>query len=84
MSTTTRAMCHIVMWNVAGSTADQKNEAIASVCREFEGLRSKIPGMTLLEVGLETDGVSYVRNRLKGLRIARHQMDYLIASRKVA
>lgn len=107
--TTNPAMCHIVMWDVAGTTPEQREQAIATVQREFEGLRGRIPGMTSLEIGVDTSRISYacdvvlvtqfesvdaleayathpahleVRDRLEGLRIGRHQVDYPVAQRK--
>jgi hypothetical protein len=98
------------MWDVAGNTADEKAVAIAAVRREFEGLKGKIPGMTKLEIGIDTSHISYAchmvlvtefesqgaldayathpmhqaaKARLEGLRIARHQVDYIKPNSKV-
>lgn len=103
-ATSSPAICHIVMWNVAGATQDEKSQAIAAVQREFESLKGQIPGMARLEIGIDTSRISYacdivlvtefdsqdaldayarhpahlaVRDRLDGLRIARHQVDYV-------
>ena len=99
-----RSISHIVMWDVVGKTAAEKADAIAAIQREFEGLKGLIPGLTKLEIGVDTSRISYAcdlvlvtefesqgaldayathpahldaRNRLEGLRIARHQVDYL-------
>jgi hypothetical protein len=50
---------HIVMWDVRGDTAQQKRETAAFVKRSFEDLAGKIPGMTMVEVGLDVSGVDY-------------------------
>ena len=100
---------HIVMWDVAGKTKDEKADAIAAVRREFEGMMGKIPGMTKLEIGIDTSHISYAcdmvlvtefesqgaldayathpmhlaaRERLEGLRISRHQVDYVAQNTK--
>lgn len=97
------AICHIVMWNVAGETPDEKQAAVHKVRTEFEALRGLIPGMRMLEVGVDHSRISYAcdmvlvtefesedalrayathpahlaaRDRLEGLRIARHQVDF--------
>ncbi|MDO1583252.1 Dabb family protein [Rhizobium oryzicola] len=57
--TSKSAMRHIVMWNVAGTTTEEKADAIAHIRREFEALRGSIPGMTFLEIGEDTSGASY-------------------------
>ncbi|MGA0541738.1 Dabb family protein [Neotabrizicola sp. VNH66] len=94
---------HIVMWSVAGTTEAEKTSAIDRVRTEFEALRGRIPGMTLLEIGVDVSRISYAcdmvlvtefeteaalaayathpdhlaaRDRLEGVRIARHQVDY--------
>ena len=92
------------MWDVVGTTADEKQSAITKVRSEFKELKGKIPGMTKLEIGVDKSRVSYAcdmvlvtefesqsaldayathplhlaaRGRLEGLRIARHQVDYV-------
>lgn len=50
---------HIVMWNVRGSSADEKAEGIARLKLAFEGLRGKIPGLRYLEIGVDTSAVDY-------------------------
>ncbi|MFN4154369.1 MAG: Dabb family protein [Paracoccaceae bacterium] len=98
-------ICHIVMWDVAGSNDAEKREAIDTVRREFEALQGRIPGMIRLEIGVDISRIDYacdmllltefetegalaayathpehlaVRDRLAGLRVARHQVDYPI------
>lgn len=111
LPTADTAMYHIVMWDVAGATPAEKADAIAAIRQEFEGLKGSIPGMSLLEIGVDTSRIPYacdlilvtefesqetleayashpahlaVRDRLEGLRIARHQVDYPKIRREVA
>lgn len=106
-ATPSATVCHIVMWDVAGATPEEKADTAATVRREFESLRGKIPGMATLEIGIDTSRISYacdvvlvsafesqaaldayaehpahlaVRDRLNGLRIARHQVDYIMSA----
>ena len=50
---------HIVMWNVLGSSEQEKEAAVAVVKSRFESLRGLIPGMTLLEIGIDFSRVNY-------------------------
>lgn len=50
---------HIVMWTVVGDTPAEKAPAIDRVRDAFEGLRGQIPGMTLLEIGVDVSRISY-------------------------
>ena len=50
---------HIVMWRVAGDTPEARLAASREVKVSFEGLRGRIPGMTHLEVGIDSSGVDY-------------------------
>jgi len=50
---------HIVMWNVLGSSEQEKEAAVAVVKSRFESLRGLIPGMTLLEIGVDFSQVNY-------------------------
>ena len=95
---------HIVMWNVAGANATEKDQVAAAIKSGFEGLRGLIPGLLHLEIGVDFSRVSYacdvvlysefsskealaayathpahlkVRDELEGMRIARHQVDYV-------
>ena len=49
---------HIV-WNVLGSSEQEKEAAVAVVKSRFESLRGLIPGMTLLEIGVDFSQVNY-------------------------
>ncbi|MNL00174.1 Stress responsive A/B Barrel Domain protein [compost metagenome] len=95
---------HVVMWKVSGDTPEARRATREKVRQQFEGLRSLIPGLLALEVGLDMSGVDYacdvvlytefespqalaayaehpehlrVRRELEGLRVARHQVDYV-------
>ncbi|MPS25366.1 MAG: Dabb family protein [Alcaligenaceae bacterium] len=50
---------HIVMWNVAGATAREKDRNIERVRQGFHGLRGRIPGLLHLEIGADASGVDY-------------------------
>jgi heme-degrading monooxygenase HmoA len=50
---------HIVMWNVAGDTKDDRRNAAEFVRSRFEGIREEIPGLLRLEVGLDHSRVDY-------------------------
>ena len=50
---------HIVMWNVRGDTPEEKRAAVRFLKSCFEGLVGRIPGLTHLEVGVDTSGVDY-------------------------
>lgn len=50
---------HIVMWRVAGDSVEERAGRRLQVKSAFEGLRGRIPGMTHLEVGLDTSGIDY-------------------------
>lgn len=50
---------HIVMWNVAGATAEEKQRNIERVRRGFHGLRGGIPGLIHLEIGVDASTVDY-------------------------
>lgn len=50
---------HIVMWRVAGDSAEQRAGRRQQVKSAFEALRGRIPGMTHLEVGLDTSDIDY-------------------------
>jgi len=101
---------HIVMWNVLGSTPDERGHNIERLRHAFEGLRGKVPGLLYLEIGVDVSRISYacdvvlysefdtqasldayvthpahlkVRDALKGLRVARHQVDYEVSVPKL-
>ena len=50
---------HIVMWNVLGSSEEEKAASVAAVKSCFERLRGLIPGMTRLEIGVDFSRVQY-------------------------
>jgi hypothetical protein len=50
---------HIVMWRVRGDTSDARRAAGEQVKQLFEQLRSLIPGLLKLEVGIDVSGVDY-------------------------
>lgn len=50
---------HIVMWRVGGTTPVERAASRQLVKQNFEGLRGRIPGMTHLDVGLDTSAVDY-------------------------
>lgn len=50
---------HIVMWDVAGATGDEKRRNIESVRDLFHGLRGRIPGLLRLEIGVDGSRVDY-------------------------
>lgn len=50
---------HIVMWQIAGSSSEEKMKAMHVVKRAFESLNGKIPGMRMLEVGIDMSQVDY-------------------------
>jgi quinol monooxygenase YgiN len=50
---------HIVMWNVRGDTPEQKAQGVACLKRSFESLRGRIPGLLLLELGVDSSRIDY-------------------------
>lgn len=50
---------HIVMWNIRGDTAAEKQHGIALLKRSFESLRGLVPGLLHLEIGVDTSGIDY-------------------------
>lgn len=96
---------HIVMWNVLGIDAAERERNAQRIKAAFEGIRHRIPGLLKLEIGLDQSHVDYacdvvlysefeslqalaeyaihpehtrVRQELEGLRITRHQVDYIV------
>ncbi len=55
----TRPVRHIVMWNVAGDTPEDRSAAIETVRHAFEALRGQIPGLTRLDIGIDCSRVDY-------------------------
>ena len=50
---------HIVMWNLAGDTEEDRRKAAEFVRYLFEEMRREIPGLLHLEVGLDQSRVDY-------------------------
>ena len=50
---------HIVMWNVRGDTPQERAGNVRRLKAGFEALRGRIPGMSRLEIGVNTSGVDY-------------------------
>ena len=50
---------HIVMWRVRGDTPNERTATSHQIKQAFEGLRGRIPGMQLLEVGIDISEVDY-------------------------
>ncbi len=95
---------HIVMWNVLGIDAAERQRNAQRIKTAFEGIQRRIPGLLKLEIGIDQSHVDYacdvvlysefenlqalaeyaihpehtrVRQELEGLRITRHQVDYI-------
>ncbi|WP_116132584.1 Dabb family protein [Tropicimonas sp. IMCC34043] len=50
---------HIVMWNMSGDTAAERDDAARFVREQFEGLRGAVPGLIELEIGIDESKVDY-------------------------
>lgn len=50
---------HIVMWNVRGSSRDERLAHIALVKASFESIRGRIPGLVHLEIGVDSSRIDY-------------------------
>jgi heme-degrading monooxygenase HmoA len=50
---------HIVMWNMAGDTKEDRRTAAEFLRSRFERLRGEVPGLLHLEVGLDHSRVDY-------------------------
>ena len=50
---------HIVMWNMAGETEEDRRKAAEFLRSRFEELRGEVPGLLHLEVGLDHSRVDY-------------------------
>lgn len=50
---------HIVMWNMAGETEEDRRKAAELLRSCFEGLRGEVPGLLHLEVGFDHSRVDY-------------------------
>ncbi|MBW0168782.1 MAG: Dabb family protein [Hydrogenophaga sp.] len=50
---------HIVMWNILGATPDEKAGNLQRLKAAFEGMRTHIPGLLRLEIGVDESRVDY-------------------------
>lgn len=50
---------HIVMWNVRGDTAIEKQQSIDLIRDLFHGLRGRIDGLVQLEIGVDASRIDY-------------------------
>lgn len=50
---------HIVMWNVRGETLEQRAAAARFVKARFEGLVGSVPGLRVMEIGVDVSRVDY-------------------------
>ena len=50
---------HIVMWSLKGSTESEKALNIAKLRDAFDSIRGKIPGMTHMQIGVDSSRVEY-------------------------
>lgn len=54
-----RPVKHIVMWNLLGETEHERSANIEKLKGAFEGLRSVIPGLLKLEIGVDFSKIDY-------------------------
>jgi hypothetical protein len=50
---------HIVMWNLRGESEQERSANIQKVKSEFEAIRHEIPGLRLLEIGVDISQIDY-------------------------
>jgi Stress responsive A/B Barrel Domain len=50
---------HLVMWNVAGDTPEERQRNITRLQDSFHSLRGRIPGLLHLEIGVDSSRVDY-------------------------
>ncbi|TXC67975.1 Dabb family protein [Sphingomonas ginsenosidivorax] len=50
---------HIVMWDVRGDSTAERERVAHLVKAKFEALRGEIPGLLLLEIGIDTSRIEY-------------------------
>lgn len=55
---------HIVMWTVRGDDPSTRSRNLALLKAEFESLRGRIPGLLLLEVGIDESRTDYACDAL--------------------
>lgn len=54
-----RPVKHIVMWNLLGETELERSANIEKLKTAFEGLRTVIPGLLKLEIGVDFSKIDY-------------------------
>lgn len=54
-----RPVKHIVMWNLLGETELERSANIEKLKIAFEGLRTVIPGLLKLEIGVDFSKIDY-------------------------
>ena len=50
---------HIVMWNIAGASADEKRRNIERLRQGFETRRGRVAGLIRLDIGVAASAVDY-------------------------
>ncbi|NBA95718.1 Dabb family protein [Pseudomonas sp. R5(2019)] len=50
---------HIVMWNLRGESEQERSANIQKVKLEFESIRNEIPGLKVLEIGVDISQIDY-------------------------
>ena len=50
---------HIVMWNILGHTPEEKARNTHKLKAAFEGMLGRIPGLRVLEIGVDFSRVDY-------------------------
>lgn len=50
---------HIVMWNLAGESPEEKRSNVELLRRSFHSLIGRVPGLRHLEIGVDSSGVDY-------------------------
>lgn len=50
---------HIVMWDLAGDSPEERQANARRLQASFESLRGRIPGLLALEVGIDSSQVAY-------------------------
>lgn len=50
---------HIVMWNLRGDSEQERSAHIQKLKMEFESIRHEIPGLKLLEIGVDFSQIDY-------------------------
>ncbi|WP_095060472.1 Dabb family protein [Pseudomonas sp. Irchel s3f7] len=50
---------HIVMWNLRGESEVERSSNIEKLKSAFEGIRTEIPGLRTLEIGVDFSKIDY-------------------------